>query len=98
MDWLNFVIKKESHPKGTLNVLLFHCTADRDPQTLLSIIAKEYQFEKAIFCPTKLLPSLDLQNDSTNLNQSVDEQWQKCLKSKSIWNSLCQNVIRFFVT
>jgi hypothetical protein len=100
MDWFEFVLPKDS--TNAINILIFHCTADRDPATLLSIIAKKQEFQMALFCPTKLLASLDLRNDNTNLNQSSDEQWQKCLKSQSIWNSFNHtvffcSVFRFFL-
>lgn len=92
MDWFNLVLKDDS--ENAVNVLIFHCTADRDPATLLSVIANKHSFQSAIFCPTKLLPSVDLRNDNTNLNQSNSEQWQKCLKSQSVWNALNHEVSR----
>jgi folylpolyglutamate synthase len=88
MKWFKRALEKNAMKEKAINVLLFHCTADRDPATLLTLIVNECQFETAIFCPTKLLPSLDVQNDSTNLNQSDIQQWQKCLKTGEIWNSL----------
>jgi hypothetical protein len=92
MDWL----KSVDNENDAIKLLLFHCTGNRDASTLLSIImAKGYPFNKAIFCPTKLMHYLDLENDNTNLTKSIDEQWEKCIKSKSIWNSLTENVFDF---
>lgn len=94
MNWFNSVIN-EKDPENAVTVLLFHCTADRDPQTLLPIIAERHTFQIAIFCPPKLLPSLDLRDDNANLNQLDSEQCQKCLKSRSVWKSLNQEVSSF---
>jgi hypothetical protein len=90
MDWFNLVLGGDS--ENAVNILLFHCTADRDPSTLLSIIAHKHSFQSAIFCPTMLFSSVDLRSDNANLNQSTSEQWQKCLKSQSVWNALSHEV------
>jgi 23S rRNA pseudoU1915 N3-methylase RlmH len=70
-----------------LRVLLFHCTADRDPAVLLPFL-KACGFHLAVFCPTRLHKQLDLSNDNTNLNQSDVEQMKKCEKNKEIWTEL----------
>uniref|UniRef100_A0A914DCS7 Folylpolyglutamate synthase n=1 Tax=Acrobeloides nanus TaxID=290746 RepID=A0A914DCS7_9BILA len=64
-----------------LQVLMFHCTADRNPTTLLPYL-KECQFDIALFCPTRVLPILDKHLDTTNLNQSETEQKERCLENK----------------
>ncbi|KAI6173411.1 Cyclic nucleotide-binding domain-containing protein [Aphelenchoides besseyi] len=84
--WLK--TRKHCDSSTGLRILIFHCTADRDPMTLLPILTNRIRFDLALFCPTRLVPVLDPRNDNTNLNQSEDEQWKKCLRARDTWKTL----------
>ncbi|KAI6209537.1 Cyclic nucleotide-binding domain-containing protein [Aphelenchoides besseyi] len=87
-DWFSYGLKKRADSSTGLRILIFHCTADRDPMTLLPILTNRIRFDLALFCPTRLVPVLDPRNDNTNLNQSEDEQWKKCLRARDTWKTL----------
>uniref|UniRef100_A0A7E4WAV3 tetrahydrofolate synthase n=1 Tax=Panagrellus redivivus TaxID=6233 RepID=A0A7E4WAV3_PANRE len=76
----------EASAKPVKHVLLFTCTADRTPESLLPLLAKaSIPFEAALFSTTQLMPSLDKHNDNANLNASEDEQKRKCQRNKELW-------------
>ncbi|KAI6205449.1 Folylpolyglutamate synthase [Aphelenchoides besseyi] len=87
-DWFSYALEKRVDSFTGLRILIFHCTADRDPMTLLPILTSRIRFDLALFCPTRLVPVLDPRNDNTNLNQSEDEQWKKCLRARDTWKTL----------
>ncbi|KAI6244017.1 Folylpolyglutamate synthase [Aphelenchoides fujianensis] len=89
-EWFKRAIEKPQQTAAPLRLLIFHCTADRDPMSLLPLLLDRVHFDRALFCPTRLLPVLDPRDDNTNLNQSQDEQWQKCLRTKAAWTSLTE--------
>uniref|UniRef100_A0A1I7T9A1 Folylpolyglutamate synthase n=1 Tax=Caenorhabditis tropicalis TaxID=1561998 RepID=A0A1I7T9A1_9PELO len=73
-------LKKENVKK----ILLFQCTADRCPSTLIQYL-KPLGISQIVSCPTQLYSSLDKSADSTNLNASRDEQMEKALKCVKSW-------------
>lgn len=73
-------LKKENIKK----VLLFQCTADRCPSTLIQYL-KPLGITKIVSCPTQLYSSLDKSADSTNLNASRDEQMEKAFQCVKSW-------------
>ncbi|KAH7727916.1 FolC protein [Aphelenchoides avenae] len=89
-EWFEDEAKQRDDGTGIIKVLLFHCTADRDPEVLLPYI-KDCGFSVALFCPTRLHTTLDKSNDNTNLNQSDAEQITKCRRNKEIWERITGN-------
>uniref|UniRef100_A0A914P0G6 tetrahydrofolate synthase n=1 Tax=Panagrolaimus davidi TaxID=227884 RepID=A0A914P0G6_9BILA len=80
----------ENHPTPTsdvFQVLLFTCTSDRNPSTLLPML-KDTGFDIAIFSTTRLKPAIDKHLDSTNLNASEIEQQEKCVANQTCWKDL----------
>lgn len=76
-------------------ILLFTCTADRNPSTLLPSL-KDCGFDLVLFSTTRLLPSVDKHLDSTNLNASEVEQREKCQLNKKTWEELTGQVCFWF--
>ncbi|CAD5234356.1 unnamed protein product [Bursaphelenchus xylophilus] len=93
-EWFNYKLELEKllengHP--SLRILLFQCTGDREPTSLLSILLKENEFNYAIFTSTRLYQVVDNLNDNTNLNTSDQAQKQKCEQSKEAWKEIMGN-------
>ncbi|CAI5445890.1 unnamed protein product [Caenorhabditis angaria] len=86
-EWADMEMKKiEEGNKKLRRILLFQCTADRCPTTLIPFL-KNLKMSQIISCPTQLYPSLNQSSDSTNLNTSRNEQLEKskmCLESWKI--------------
>uniref|UniRef100_F1LBI8 Folylpolyglutamate synthase n=1 Tax=Ascaris suum TaxID=6253 RepID=F1LBI8_ASCSU len=74
-----------------LRVLLFHCTADRTPESLLPFL-KDCNFDVALFCPTRVRPVLDMRSDQANLNHSEQEQRQRVEHNMVVWKQLTGEV------
>uniref|UniRef100_A0A914Z5D9 tetrahydrofolate synthase n=1 Tax=Panagrolaimus superbus TaxID=310955 RepID=A0A914Z5D9_9BILA len=70
-----------------LQVLLFTCTSDRNPTTLLPTL-KDTGFDIALFSTTRLKPAIDKHLDSTNLNASENEQREKCEANQKCWKEI----------
>lgn len=86
--------------KDVKKILLFQCTADRCPSTLIQYL-KPLGISQIVSCPTQLYSSLDKSADSTNLNASRDEQMEKanqCVKSwkDSMNNDVAENQMKVF--
>ncbi|VDL82535.1 unnamed protein product [Nippostrongylus brasiliensis] len=79
--WFDDAARKSPKVK---RVLIFQCTADRKPSTLLPYLVK-HSFDYALFCPTALKVSLDLKSDLTNINQSVKDQELRSQLCASTW-------------
>lgn len=73
-------LKKENVKK----ILLFQCTADRCPSTLIQYL-KPLGISQIVSCPTQLYSSVDKSADSTNLNASRDEQMEKATQCVKSW-------------
>ncbi|KAE9550732.1 hypothetical protein FO519_006054 [Halicephalobus sp. NKZ332] len=84
-DW--YKSKHEKSQENPFQILLFTCTADRNPSTLLPSL-KSCGFDLVLFSATRLLPSVDKHLDSANLNTSEVEQKEKCELSKKVWADL----------
>eukprot|EP01147_Barroeca_monosierra_P000561 gene561-3878_t len=67
-EWLRSI----ASPKlETLQILMFNCTGDRNPSSLLSPILEKSQFDMAIFCPN--VASLQVtRSDQMNFNISAN--------------------------
>ncbi|VDO56214.1 unnamed protein product [Haemonchus placei] len=76
-------------------VLVFHCTADRKPSTLLPYLTK-HSFDYALFCPTALKVSPDLKSDLTNINQPLNEQLVRSQQCAAAWKELGTGEISVF--
>uniref|UniRef100_A0A915AHB8 Folylpolyglutamate synthase n=1 Tax=Parascaris univalens TaxID=6257 RepID=A0A915AHB8_PARUN len=70
-----------------LRVLLFHCTADRTPESLLPFLM-DCQFDVALFCPARLHPVLDIRSDQANLSQNEQEQRLRVEHNMVVWKQL----------
>lgn len=73
-------LKKENVKK----ILLFQCTADRCPSTLIKYL-KPLGISQIVSCPTQLHSSIDKSADSANLNASRDEQAEKANQCVQAW-------------
>lgn len=69
-------------------MLLFQCTADREPELLLGALLAANQFQLALFCSTRLTPVPLAHSDSTNLNLSDQAQRDKCEQSSAAWRAV----------
>lgn len=68
-------------------MLIFHCTADRDPSTLLPYLTK-HQFDYSLFCPTVLNTLPDMKSDVANLNCSAADQRTRCDQCAKTWKGI----------
>ncbi|KAK0403064.1 hypothetical protein QR680_016695 [Steinernema hermaphroditum] len=68
-----------------LRLLLFQCTADRNPETMLPHLQK-CNFDYVLFTTTKLHSVVDKRSDNTNLNQSDEAQMRKIDQNRKIWS------------
>ncbi|TKR73054.1 hypothetical protein L596_020410 [Steinernema carpocapsae] len=80
-------VNKLCSDKRPLRLLLFQCTADRNPETLLPLL-KKCDFDYALFTTTKLHSVLDKRSDNTNLNSSDEGQMKKIETNKKIWSGM----------
>ncbi|CAB3402439.1 unnamed protein product [Caenorhabditis bovis] len=71
-------------PSNTDKILLFQCTADRCPTSLLPYV-KPLGFSKLYSCPTRLHVEPSKSSDITNLNMSDVEQLNKSNQCVSAW-------------
>ncbi|KHJ75579.1 hypothetical protein OESDEN_24805 [Oesophagostomum dentatum] len=83
-NWFGDVVNKSSQRK---RVLVFQCTADRKPTTLLPHLTG-HAFDFALFCPTALKVCLDIKSDLTNFNQSAEEQRNRSHLCASTWKEI----------
>uniref|UniRef100_A0A7I4XZX7 Folylpolyglutamate synthase n=2 Tax=Haemonchus contortus TaxID=6289 RepID=A0A7I4XZX7_HAECO len=90
--WFGKAVAKTPKMK---RVLVFHCTADRKPSTLLPYLSK-HSFDYALFCPTALKVSPDLKSDLTNINQSLNEQLVRSHQCAAAWKELGTGEISVF--
>ncbi|CAJ0572710.1 unnamed protein product, partial [Mesorhabditis spiculigera] len=71
-------------------VLLFHCTADRKPETLLPYL-KPLHFDYALFCPTVVSRTQDGKSDMTNFNQNVEQACKRSIEASETWTTIDSN-------
>lgn len=76
--------------KNVKKILLFQCTADRCPSTLIQYL-KPLEINEIVSCPTQLYSNVDKSADSTNLNASRDEQMEKALQCVKSWKESMDN-------
>ncbi|CAD6189285.1 unnamed protein product [Caenorhabditis auriculariae] len=84
-DWAREAFSCNDSDSG--KYLLFQCTADRNPASLLECL-KAYKFEKVLFCPTQLSVSTKKTSDSANFNQPGGQQLEKAKLCSEAWRSL----------
>ncbi|KHN74839.1 Putative folylpolyglutamate synthase [Toxocara canis] len=84
--WERERLKKHLGDKP-LQMLLFHCTSDRTPESLLPFIA-DCDFDIALFCPARLHEVLDMRSDNANINQSEKEQRLRAEQNMIVWKKL----------
>ncbi|VDK47770.1 unnamed protein product [Anisakis simplex] len=70
-----------------LRILLFHCTGDRKPESLLPHLV-DCNFDIALFCPTRLRSTLDISSDHSNFNQDQKEQYLRSEENMIMWKKL----------
>uniref|UniRef100_A0A1I7X4I4 tetrahydrofolate synthase n=1 Tax=Heterorhabditis bacteriophora TaxID=37862 RepID=A0A1I7X4I4_HETBA len=85
-QWFTSELSKQREP-GRKRVLVFQCTADRNPSSLLPYL-KEISFHYALFCPTVLHLCQDKKSDLTNFNQSTTEQMTRSQLCSEIWKEI----------
>ncbi|CAD5229437.1 unnamed protein product [Bursaphelenchus okinawaensis] len=90
-DWFGKTISSKINGHKPLIVLLFQCTGDREPMSLLKTLLTENEFDYAIFTSTRLYMVVEKVNDNTNLNTSDQAQNQKCEESKDAWKTVMSN-------
>ncbi|KJH51814.1 protein FolC [Dictyocaulus viviparus] len=83
-NWYGDVLENDSTRK---RVLMFQCTADRNPSTLLPYLTK-HSFDYAVFCPTSLKVSSDMKSDLINLNQCEADQGNRCNQCAQTWKEI----------
>ncbi|CAJ0958036.1 unnamed protein product, partial [Mesorhabditis belari] len=83
--WFSTTVSKESQRKK--RILLFHCTADRKPETLLPYL-KDLDFDFALFCPTVVSTVLDTKSDQMNFNQDVKNACMRSIESSNVWKEI----------
>ncbi|VDM52655.1 unnamed protein product [Angiostrongylus costaricensis] len=69
------------------HVLIFHCTADRDPSNLLPYLTK-HMFDYSLFCPTVLSTLPDKKCDVANFNQSAADQRARSDQCATTWKKI----------
>ncbi|MFH4983640.1 hypothetical protein AB6A40_010349 [Gnathostoma spinigerum] len=70
-----------------LRVLLFHCTADRTPDSLLPYF-KSAGFDIAVFCPARLNSIVDPSSDQANFNSNENSEVEKVNASECVWRKV----------
>lgn len=90
--WFGQTVRKMPRRK---RVLVFHCTADRKPSTLLPYLAG-HSFDYALFCPTALQVLPDMKSDLTNINQSPAEQTNRSHQCASTWKEIGTGEVHVF--
>ncbi|KAK6054267.1 Mur ligase family, glutamate ligase domain protein, partial [Cooperia oncophora] len=90
--WFGKVVTKAPKRK---RVLVFQCTADRKPSTLLPYLA-EHSFDFALFCPTALKVSPDLKSDLTNINQAPKDQMIRSQQCAAVWKEIGTGEVSVF--
>ncbi|KAK6730758.1 hypothetical protein RB195_007308 [Necator americanus] len=91
-NWFGQAAVKNSRKK---RVLVFHCTGDRNPSTLLPVLSK-HGFDFALFCPTALTVFPDIKSDLTNFNQSAVDQRKRSQQCASIWKDIATGEVLVF--
>ncbi|PAV58304.1 hypothetical protein WR25_02211 [Diploscapter pachys] len=84
-EWLSGELQKE--PTDCKRVLVFQCTADRSPSSLLPYL-KDLNFSEALFCPTLVSLTQVKKSDLTNFNASTEQQKQRAEECRVIWKKL----------
>lgn len=86
VEW--YLTEREHRGKyKVLRVLVFHCTADRSPESLLPFL-KDCGFDAAVFCPAQVYPTIDEHSDQTNYNQSRIEEMLKVKRNSLVWKTV----------
>ncbi|CAI2348319.1 unnamed protein product [Caenorhabditis sp. 36 PRJEB53466] len=78
--------------KDVKKIVLFQCTADRCPSTLIQYL-KPLDISQIVSCPTQLFASVDRSADSTNLNASRDEQMEKAKQCVASWKESIDHAV-----
>ncbi|CAI4221706.1 unnamed protein product [Auanema sp. JU1783] len=80
-EWFGQALKDRNRRR----ILVFQCTADRNPLTLLSYL-NEHSFDYALFSPTIITVSQDKCSDISNFNQSTSDQLARSNLCAQIWH------------
>lgn len=83
-NWYSEVVETTSTRK---RALIFHCTADRDPSSLLPFLTKHI-FDYSLFCPTVLSTLPDKKSDVANFNQSAAVQRARSDQCATTWKKI----------
>ncbi|XP_069689535.1 folylpolyglutamate synthase, mitochondrial-like isoform X2 [Periplaneta americana] len=73
-------------------VLIFNCTGDRDPKTLLMPLLC-CGFHLVVFCPNTITTSTNSSSDQANYMTSITQQLKRCRRSQEAWCELQQEII-----
>lgn len=73
---------------GVYRILIFNCTGQRNPTTLLSKISELVAFDEAIFTPNSIYSVKPIDSDLTNLTVTEQQEKESCLKNLRAWAEL----------
>lgn len=76
------------HNDSTYRILIFNCTGQRNPTTLLSRISELITFDEAIFTPNSIYSVKPIDSDQTNLTITEQQEKESCLKNLRAWTEL----------
>ncbi|XP_003737634.2 folylpolyglutamate synthase, mitochondrial-like [Galendromus occidentalis] len=68
-------------------ILVFHCTGDRNNQTLLSHLGGS-EFDCAIFTPTRTHIESSISSDNSNFTVNIEKERMKCLDDEQVFLKL----------
>ncbi|VDD96029.1 unnamed protein product [Enterobius vermicularis] len=87
---LEWYLSGRNKTDPVFRILIFHCTADRTPESLLPPL-KDCGFDAAFFCPACVHRTVDESSDQTNYNQGWAEQMLKVEHNAVVWNDFAKD-------
>ncbi|GMT31349.1 hypothetical protein PFISCL1PPCAC_22646, partial [Pristionchus fissidentatus] len=77
----------KSGGKRRVTTLVFHCTGDRRPETLMESL-KPLPFTRVFLCPPMVARSLPASSDAANFFRPPDEQTRQSIECEAAWRRL----------